>query len=255
MAKYLVTGSTGQLGAPTALRLRELGYNVQGLTRGGGPDAIACDLLTGEGLDAALDSVDTVVHLATTNSGKDVAMAENLAAAAARAGTAHLVLVSIVGIEEIPIGFYRDRVRIEQAFLDSGVPLTIQRATQFHSFVDRVFTAQRLSPVILGPSWRFQPIAVEDVAARLAELAVGEPRGRVPDLGGPEQRELREWHREWRAAAGSRRPMWSIRLPGKLFAAYDAGVNLVGDGCSRDVGSAGVGTFGAYLADKYRPGR
>lgn len=246
MAKYLITGSTGQLGAPTVRRLRESTSSVLGLTRSGGPDTLACNLLTGDGIDQALDGIDTVVHLATTNSAKDVEMARNLAAAVVRAGTTHLVLMSIVGIDRIPLGFYRDRVCIEDVFLESGVPITIQRATQFHSFVDNMFTAQRYSPVIVGPSWRFQPIAVEDVAQRLAELSVGQPRGRVADIGGPEPRELRAWHQEWKTATGSKRPMWSIHLPGKLFAAYDDGANLVpGE-------PFGTRTFGDFLATKYR---
>ncbi|MGZ4532716.1 MAG: SDR family oxidoreductase [Mycobacteriaceae bacterium] len=246
MTKYLVTGSAGQLGAPTARVLRESTSSVIGLTRSGGPDTVTCDLLTGEGIDQALDGIDTVVHLATTNSAKDVTMARNLAAAAGPAGVGHLIVVSIVGIDRIPLGFYRDRVRIETILLESGVPLTIQRATQFHSFVDNMFTVQRFSPAIVGPSWRFQPIAVEDVARRLAELATGEPSGRVADIGGPEQRPLRAWHRDWKAAKDSKRPMWSIRLPGKLFAAYDAGANLVpGE-------PFGTRTFDDFLAEKYR---
>lgn len=245
MTKYLVTGSTGQLGAPAIRLLRESTPSVLGLTRSGGREAAQCDLLTPEGIEQALDEVETVVHLATTNSAKDVAMARNLADAAVAAGVEHVVLVSIVGIDRIPLGFYRDRMRIEEIFLKSGVPLTIQRATQFHSFVDNIFTAQRFSPIILGPDWRFQPIAVEDVASRLVELALGEPCGQVPDMGGPEVRALRDWHRDWRAATGGKRPMWAVRVPGKLFSAYDAGVNLVQDG------PRGTGTFNDFLTGKY----
>jgi uncharacterized protein YbjT (DUF2867 family) len=244
MTRFLVTGWTGQLGAPVTERLRAAGHTVRGLSRRGGPDATACDLTTGAGLAAALGGIDTVVHLATTNGSKDVAIAQNLVRAAEQAEVRHLVLISIVGIEDVPIGFYRDRVRIEQSVTESAVPTTVLRATQFHSFVERIFSAQRFSPVLLGPAFRFQPISTDDVADRLTELALGAPAGRVDDIGGPETATLRQWHRRWASATGSRRPFVSIRLPGKLFRAYDAGVNLV-------PGPAyGRGTFEEYLSER-----
>jgi len=227
MTGYLVTGATGQLGRPTAAALGGGGHDVRGLTSSGSEGTVAANLVTGEGLDAALDGVGTVVHLATTNGRRDLVMARNLARAARRAGTGHLVTVSIVGVDRIPLSFYRDRLRIEEILADSGIPLTLQRATQFHSFVAGLFAVQRFVPAVVAPAWRFQPVAVEEVAARLAELAVGEPRGRVPDIGGPRQRDIRDLHAAWRRASGDRRPLLPVRLPGKLFAAYDAGADLV----------------------------
>jgi len=245
MTRYLVTGATGQLGRPTAAALRADGHDVRGLTSSGRDGTAAADLVTGEGLDAALAGADTVVHLATANGRRDLAMARTLAGAARRSGVAHLVLVSIVGVDRIPLGFYRDRLRIEEILADSGVPLTLQRATQFHSLVAGLFAAQRWSPAVFAPDWRFQPVAVEEVALRLAELAVGGPRGRVPDIGGPEQRGIRDLHAAWRRASGDRRPFVPVRLPGKLFAAYDAGADLVP---GEPFGRKG---FEEYLAERY----
>jgi uncharacterized protein YbjT (DUF2867 family) len=245
MGKLLVTGSTGQLGRPTTAALRAAGVDVLGLTRSGGAGAVAIDLRTGRGLDEAVQGVDTIVHLASTNGRRDVEMARNLTDSARRARVAHLVLISIVGIDETPLRFYRDRVEIEQIALASGVPLTIQRATQFHSLIDRIFSVQKL-PMIFVPQWRVQPIAVEDVARRLAELAVGPPQGRVDDISGPAQHSMRDLHTFWRRATGSRRPAVMVHFPGRLFAAYDAGVNLVpGPGY-------GTKTFESYLQEKYR---
>lgn len=245
MTTYLVTGSTGQLGSPTATLLRAGGHSVRGLTRRGGDGAVVADLLTADGLAEALRGVDTVVHLATTNGKKDVAMAENLTHGARAAGVTHFVLISIVGIDKLPMSFYRDRVRVEEIVMRSGIAATIQRATQFHSFVDRLFRSQRYTPVIITPSVRFQPIAVEEVAKRLAELAAGEPQGRAPDIGGPEQRTVRDLHSAWRHATGSRRRAVPLRLPGKIFAAYEAGANLVpGEPFGRQA-------FESYLSEKY----
>lgn len=246
MTKILVTGSSGQLGRPTTAALRAAGLDVRGLTRSGGTGAAAGDLVTGLGLEAALGGVDTVVHLATNNGKHDIEMAKNLTDAAKRAQVSHLVLISIVGIERIPLRFYHDRVAIEEIAGASGVPLTIQRATQFHSLIDTIFSAQKLLPVIIAPQWTFQPIAVKEVAARLAALAVDRPQGRVDDIGGPAQRSIRDLHRAWQRATGSKRPAVTVHLPGKLFAAYDAGVNLVPGP------PYGRGTFESYLEEKYR---
>ena len=154
------------------------------------------DLLSGTGLTSAMDGVGTVVHLAT---GKDdVRAAATLLDAAGRAGVCHLVLISIVGIDDIPLGYYTQKREVERLVSESGVPHTILRATQFHSFVERLFTAQRWLPVVLAPAFDLQPIAVQEVARRLVELAGGAPAGRVPDIGGP---------------AGARLPIW--RPPGQ----------------------------------------
>lgn len=228
MRTILVTGATGRLGRPTVAALRAAGHDVRALSRRAGAGLVNGDLLTGQGLAAALAGADTVVHLATGKAGEgDVAATEKLLAASADAGVAHLVLISIVGIEDIPLRYYRDKVVIERLVRESGVPWTILRATQFHPFVAEMFTAQRFSPVIFGLTFPLQPIAVEDVAGRLAELADAPPAGRVPDIGGPERRTVRDLARVWTRATGSRRPVVPLALPGRLFGAYAAGHALV----------------------------
>lgn len=246
MSTILVTGATGQVGAPTAAALTAAGHDVRAMSRRSGPGLVTADLLTGSGLPAALAGATTVVHLATTAGSKDIRVAEHLVAAARAADIGHLLIISIVGIERIPLGYYRDRVRIEEVVKASGVPFTIQRATQFHSLVAALLDAQRFSPVLLAPTMRFQPIAVPEVAARLAELADAGPQGRVPDIGGPEQRTMRDLTAAWLRATGRRRPVLPVRLPGKLFAAFDAGANLVaGEAYGRE-------TFESYLAARSR---
>jgi uncharacterized protein YbjT (DUF2867 family) len=228
MTTTLVTGATGTLGMPTVARLRTAGHDVRSLSRRGGPGLVTGDLLTGAGLDAALDGVDVVAHLATGPRGKgDVAATRNLLDAASRAGVRHLVLISIVGIEDIPLGYYRDKVLIEALVRESGVPHTILRATQFHSFVAGLLAAQRRLPFVVAPTVLLQPIAAAEVADRLAELATAPPAGRVPDIAGPDQRTVTDLARAWARATGTRRPVVPLTLPGRLFAAYRAGAAVV----------------------------
>jgi uncharacterized protein YbjT (DUF2867 family) len=223
----LVTGATGTLGRPTVARLREAGHDVRALSRRGGPGLVTGDLRTGEGITAAMKGASVVVHLATSRGKQDVAIARTVLDAAREARIDHLVLMSIVGIEHIPLGYYRDKVAVERLVAESGVPHTILRATQFHDLAEQLFNAQRRLPVVLAPSFSLQPIATADVAGRLVELAASPPAGRVPDIGGPQVRHVPDLARAWTAATGKPRRVVPLRLPGRVFAGYRAGHPLV----------------------------
>jgi uncharacterized protein YbjT (DUF2867 family) len=198
MSTILVTGATGTLGTPTAARLRDAGHDVRALSRSTGPGLTTGDLLTGEGIPEAIAGVDAVVHLAT--GARDVDQAKAAIGAARAADVEHFVLISIVGIEDIPLGYYRGKLEIEEALVDSGLPHSILRATQFHQFVEAIFRRPRLSPLILAPAFSFQPISTDEVAARLVELVGSEPAGRVADIGGPERRTARDLAEAWKRA-------------------------------------------------------
>jgi uncharacterized protein YbjT (DUF2867 family) len=225
MTTILVTGGTGTLGTPTVAALRAAGHDVRVLSRKTGPGLTTGDLLTGAGVSAALGGVDTVLHLATGR--RDVDAARTLLAEARQAGIRHLVYISIVGVDAIPLGYYRQKLQVEALVAGSGLPHTILRATQFHNLVAALFRAQRFSPVLLAPAFSVQPIEVREVAARLVEIAGADAAGRVPDIGGPERRSGRDLARIWLNATGSRRLVAPARLPGKTFAALQAGHNLV----------------------------
>jgi uncharacterized protein YbjT (DUF2867 family) len=243
MSVVLVTGATGTLGKPTTVRLAAAGHDVRALSRRGASGLTTGDLLTGAGIPEAMDGVDAVVHLATGK--RDVDQAKTAIDAARDSGVGHFVLISIVGIDDIPLGYYQGKVEIEQYLKRSGVPYTIQRATQFHQFVEGIFLSQKLLPVILAPQISFQPISTEDVASRLTTLVGAFPAGRVDGIGGPEKLSALELARAWKAARGSRKAVWNPRLPGKTVAGFAAGHNLVaGD-------AYGVTTFTQYLAEKY----
>ncbi len=221
----LVTGGTGGLGRPTVAALRSAGHEVRVLSRTAGDGRAGGDLATGSGLDQALRGVDTVLHLATSRS-KDIGQTTTLLSAAASAGVAHLVYISIVGVDRVPYAYYADKFACERAVEASGVPFTILRATQFHDFVAAVLRPQRRLPVLFSLNVPDQPIAVEEVAARLVDLAEGAPAGRVADIGGPEQLSFRELAQLWQRAHGTKKPIWTLRLPGGMFRAMRNGEHM-----------------------------
>jgi uncharacterized protein YbjT (DUF2867 family) len=176
------------------------------------------------------------MHLATSLGRRDVQQAENLLAILPR--TTHLVVMSIVGIDRIPMGYYRHKLAVEQLVAESGQRHTILRATQFYNLLDRIFRTERFLPALLAPAVTLQPIAVEEVAVRLTELIDQPPaNGRVPDIGGPERRPVPEFARAW-----SRRRVIPLRVPGKAFRAFADGGALV------DGPAYGTITFEEYLA-------
>ncbi|MEU7427088.1 NAD(P)H-binding protein [Streptomyces sp. NPDC040750] len=226
MTTILVTGGTGTLGRLVTERLRADGHVVRVLSRHAQPYAV--DLREGgAGLDAALEGVDTVVHCASTVRGGDEEAARNLLAAAARAGVGHLVYISIVGVDRVPFGYYASKLAVEREIERSGLGWTVLRATQFHDLVVTLMRGLTRPPVALVPAGvSDQPVEVAEVADRLAELALGAPAGRVPDMGGPEVRTLRSLARAYLRATGRRRPVAGVRLFGGTYRAFRAGGHL-----------------------------
>lgn len=229
----LVTGATGALGKPTVSLLEATGHEVRSLSRRPGPGRVVGDLSTGSGIAAALSGVTTVVHLASGANTHDSHQTRQLLRAIAAHPVDHVVFMSIVGVDKHALGYYRDKYLCEQFIGASGVPYTILRATQFHSFVARLFIAQRRLPVTIVPSFRMQPVAVDEVAERLVELVDAGPSGRVADFGGPEQLSFRELAHQWNAAHSLRKPVWSFPVPGAVGRSFARGFHLAslpGDG-------------------------
>jgi uncharacterized protein YbjT (DUF2867 family) len=200
---------------------------VRALSRRAGNGRVVADLETGAGLEDAHTGVETVLHLATTRK-SDAAQTRTLLAAARTAGVGHVVYISIVGVDRIPFAYYRDKAECERLVEESGIPFTILRATQFHGFVADVFLATRRLPMMLTLPVSDQPIAVEEVARRLVELAEGAPAGRVDDIGGPEILTLDELAAQWQRAHGTHKRVWRVSIPGKTMAAFRAGHHLAG---------------------------
>lgn len=222
----LVTGGTGTLGRPTVALLRHEAHDVRVLSRTPGEGRVVGDLSTGTGLAAALDGVDTVLHLATTTGRRDVDQARRLVEAARAAGVTHLIFISIVGVDAVPYSYYRAKLASEHVIEASGVPHTILRATQFHEFIQRFLDLQRRLPVILSLAVPDQPIAATEVAQRLVDLVAAGPSGRVADIGGPEHLALRTAIDQWQRAAGTAKPVWTVRLPLAMLRAMRAGKHM-----------------------------
>jgi uncharacterized protein YbjT (DUF2867 family) len=239
----LVTGGTGTLGRRVVPRLRDAGCEVRVLSRhrregGDGIEVVAGDLATGEGIQAAVAGTDIVVHLAGSANG-DEDKARHLVRAASRAGVRHLVAISVVGADRIPVvsgtdramfGYFASKLAAERIVADSGLAWTTLRATQFHDLLLRVAAQLARLPVVPVPAgFRFQPVDPAEVAARLVELALGTPAGLVPDLGGPRVYGAAALVRGYLRARHRHRPILPVWLPGRAARAVRAGANLAPD--------------------------
>ena len=239
----LVTGGTGTLGRLVVPRLRDAGGKVRVLSRrareaADGVEFVPGDLDTGEGIDAAVAGTEVIVHCAGSQKG-DGDKARTLVRAASRAGAPHLVNISVVGADRIPVtsrvdramfGYFGAKLDAEQVIAGSGLPWTTLRATQFYDLLLMVARPMARLPVIPVPAGvKFQPVDAGEVAARLAELALGPPAGLVPDLAGPRVYPMAELLRGYLRAAGKRRPLVPLWLPGQAARAVRAGANLAPD--------------------------
>jgi uncharacterized protein YbjT (DUF2867 family) len=247
--EVLITGATGTLGRKLVGAATAAGHHVRAMSRRShvgytGVHWSQADLLDNAGVDAAVDGVDVVVHCATQGTGdKDVTSTGHLITAARNAGVSHIVYVSIVGVDRIPLPYYKTKLRVERTLEASGVGHTVLRATQFHDLIEMMFSIQRFFPLLCTlRGVRVQPIDTGDVTARLVELIDREPAGRIADIGGPAIHTHADLARMYLAARGGRRPVVDIPMPGRTVAGYRAGANLAPD---NPVGTIG---FAEYLA-------
>ena len=236
----LVTGGTGRLGRHVVARLRDAGCDVRVLSRrsqrpADGIEIVTGDLATGEGIEAAVDGAAVIVHCAGSAKG-DEDKARNLVQAASQAGAPHIVYISVVGADRIPVvsrldramfGYFASKLAAERVVADSGLPWTTLRATQFYDLFLLVAQQMAKLPVIPVPAgFQFQPIDEQEVASRLAELALGNPAGLVPDMGGPRVYAMADLLRAYLRATNRRRPIVSLPVPGEAARAIRAGANL-----------------------------
>jgi uncharacterized protein YbjT (DUF2867 family) len=244
--KVLVIGGTGTLGSVVVDRLLDAGAEARVLSRGrrrrrSNVEHLVGDVRSGAGLERAFAGVDTIVMCAEH--------ADQVVAAASRAGVAHLVYTSIVGIDQIPFFFYRRKLADERLIAASDVPWTVLRAAQFHDLIAVILRMLAKSPVMTLPAAvSVQPVDVRDVGARLAALALGDPAGRASDFCGPEVHTLNDLAHSYLSITGMRRVVLPIWLPGKVFGAFRRGANLAPDR------AAGTITFDDYMSEQLTTG-
>jgi len=249
--RIAVAGGTGLVGRYVVAELRAAGHEPVVLTRSAGADVI-----TGAGLDTALDGTEALIDVTNTaalSGRKSVAFftagTGNLLAAGRRAGVKHHVVLSIVGVGRpgMGSGYNAGKVAQEALVRDSGVPASIMRATQFHQFIPQ-FLDRVPGPVLVVPRMRIQPVAACEVAAALAALAAGPPVGMAPEIAGPEVAELADLARQLSQARGSRRPVLRVPVPGAAGRAMASGAML-----PSGPGLRGTQTFADWLASAPRP--
>jgi uncharacterized protein YbjT (DUF2867 family) len=247
--KVLVTGASGTLGAAVLPRLVKEGYDVRPMSRHARPGWVAADLATGVGLHEAVRDVEAIVHLASAprkTRETDVEGTRRLLDAARTAGVRHVLFISINGIDRVPVGYFAAKIAAENVVRAGGVPFTILRAAQFPSLIETVLKAAgSLGPVIVDRSFVFQPVDVEDVADRIADLLAAGPSGDVAEFVGPAPLAMDEMARQWLAARGTKRPVWSVRVPGKIARAVRAGA------LTSDAQPTGTRTWRGYLRARY----
>lgn len=220
MRTTLVTGASGNLGSAVVNNLLERGHRVRAHMRS--PKATAPpaaepfygDLRAGEGLAVAARGADAIIHCASffdADGSTDRLAIRHLIDAAD--GAAHLVYVSIVGVDRTAFPYFRTKLEVEAAVAASGLPHTIVRATQFHDFVRRMiagFEDPHAGTIALPAGLSFQSIDVGEVAEVLAAASERAPVGRAPDIAGPQVLTLAEMAREYARILGMERTITSL---------------------------------------------
>ncbi|WP_110208689.1 SDR family oxidoreductase [Nocardioides daejeonensis] len=216
MTRIAVAGGTGEVGARVMARGAERGFDMVSLSRASG-----IDLMSAAGLVDLLGDVDVVIDclsISTVRRGPAMRFfattTRNLLAAGAEAGVKHHLALSIVGVDQVPYAYYQAKLAQERAITDSGAPWTLLRATQFHEFAAQMAQRSAIGPFVLAPRMLSAPIAADEVADTLLDLAGAEPRRSIVEVGGPERRQMVDMVREWLAATGSRKRVIPVPMPG-----------------------------------------
>jgi len=206
--KIVVIGGTGLIGSKTVQRLNKLGHNAVPASPSSGVDTIS-----GKGLSEVLAGAEVVIDLANAPSWEDSAVmdffttsSKNVAAAEKAAGVKHHIGLSIVGTERLQEnGYFRAKLAQEAVVKGSGVAFTLVHSTQFHEFIKGIAEAGQVGDTIrISPAY-IQPIAADDVAEIVADIATGVPLNGTIDIAGPDRFRLSELVTKYFAAEGDTR--------------------------------------------------
>ncbi|MBS7700154.1 MULTISPECIES: SDR family oxidoreductase [unclassified Chelatococcus] len=244
--KIVVIGGTGLIGSKTVTRLRKRGHDVLAASPNTGVNTI-----TGEGLTGALAGAEVVLDLANSPSFDDQAVLDffsisghNLLAAGKAAGVRHHIALSVVGTERLQeSGYFRGKLLQEQLIRESGLPFTIVHSTQFLEFLPGIAQSAangatvRLSPALV------QPIASDDVADAMTDVALSAPANGIVEIAGPERFALDELVRRYLTAIGDTRSV-EADSDARYFGARLRETSLVSDADPR----LGTVTFSQWVS-------
>nr|WP_294863641.1 SDR family oxidoreductase [uncultured Pseudogulbenkiania sp.] len=210
--KIVVIGGTGLIGSKTVPILRQAGHEVVAASPKSGVNTI-----TGEGLQEVMSGAQVVIDLSNAPSWEDQAVLEffqtsgrNVHAAEAAAGVQHHVALSIVGTDRMPgNGYFHAKVAQEKLIEASGIPYTIIRSTQFMEFLGGIADSSTDGNAVRLAPGLFQPIASDDVAALVADVALTAPRSGIVEIAGPERAPFNEIVARYLKAIGDRREVVS----------------------------------------------
>lgn len=244
MTRIAVAGGTGVVGAHVVDLARQAGHETVVIAR-----SVGVDVVTGQGLAAALDGVEVVIDVSsigTLSAKASVAFFEkatrNLLDAEAGAGVRHHLALSIIGAAEAASGYYAGKAAQERILQASGDRWSILRASQFHEFAAQMVQRGAMAGVVVVPKMLSQPVAAAEVAEELVALAEGSPRGFARDVAGPRQERMAEMVRKYLRATRQRHPVLEVRLPGAMGRASADGSLLGGPSAK-----LGAQTFDEWL--------
>jgi uncharacterized protein YbjT (DUF2867 family) len=205
--KMVVIGGTGLIGSKTVAILRQGGHEIVAASPKSGVNSI-----TGEGLKEVMAGAQVAIDLTNSPSFEDRAVMQffetsghNLLRAETEAGVRHHVALSIVAIDRTDNGYFRAKASQEKLVEASGIPYTIIRATQFLEFLGGIADESADGNTVRLPPIAFQPIAAEDVAAMVAEVALAAPRNGIVEIAGPERAPFNDIVARYLKAAGDPR--------------------------------------------------
>ena len=227
--KVTVIGGTGLIGSQVVRMLQDAGHEAVPASLSSG-----VDLVTGKGLDEALEGADVVVNVANSPTFDEASLEffrttmTNLLAAGERAGVGHQVVLSIVGVDQVPqLDYYRAKALQEELLTQGPTPYSIVRVTQFFEFMDAVLSWTSDDTTVRLPATRIQPMAAADVATAVFEAAVGEPLRGIRNVAGPDVFRLDELGKVTLAAQNDDREVATDDTAG-MFAVVDGDVLIGG---------------------------
>ncbi|WP_091345167.1 NAD(P)H-binding protein [Micromonospora rhizosphaerae] len=186
--KLTVIGGTGLIGSQVVQKLTAAGHEAVPASPSTG-----VDLITGEGLDQALAGADVVVNVANSPTFDEASLdffrtsMTNLLAAGERAGVRHQVILSIVGVDQVPqLDYYRAKTLQEELLRQGPTPYSIVRATQFFEFMNAVLSWTSDDTTVRLPGTRLQPMAAADVVDAVVDVSTGTPLQGIRNVAGPD---------------------------------------------------------------------